>query len=88
MQTRSVFCARYAELIKAEGLEVQIACTWPSWQSGMNAAVPFKDAADNSTVIDETCLARRDSLGQGRGGFPWMVRGGCLPERSAEWNHR
>ena len=49
---------RYTELIKAEGLEVQTACTWPSWQSGMNAAAPFKDAADNSTVIDETCLAR------------------------------
>ena len=41
-------------MMKAEGLEVQNACAWPSWQTTMKASTPYKPADDNSTIIDES----------------------------------
>lgn len=41
-------------MMKAEGLEVQNACAWPSWQTTMKASTPYKSADDNSTIIDES----------------------------------
>ena len=33
-------------------------CALPSWQTGMMASAPFRDAGDNSTVMDADFLAR------------------------------
>ena len=53
-QLRPGTARRYANLMKTEGLEVQNACAWPSWQTTMKASSPYKSADDNSTIIDES----------------------------------
>jgi hypothetical protein len=53
----------YAALLQEEGLEVETACAWPSWQSGMRARAPFKSKDDNSIVIDEFYSSSEDESG-------------------------
>ncbi|PRW45249.1 low-CO2 inducible [Chlorella sorokiniana] len=44
----------YVSLLEDEGLHPQVACAWPSWQSGLRAGAPHRDERDTSVVIDHT----------------------------------
>ncbi len=47
-------CHSYVSLLEDEGLHPQVACSWPSWQSGLRAGAPHRDERDTSVVIDHT----------------------------------
>lgn len=44
----------YASLLQEEGLQPQVACPWPSWQSSLRAGEPHREEHDSSVVIDHS----------------------------------